>query len=92
MKEIFFILMTSLNCLNANGAIDLGDLEIEGEIRRPMIQYISSKKSKRDSMYQFLKHEFNLSVSEILRSPVSLNHAVKRQQKERDQLIQELLD
>ena len=43
-------------------------------------------------MYQFLKHEFNLSVSEILRSPVSLNHAVKRQQKERDQLIQELLD
>ena len=89
----FLILMIIFGInLSAKAAIDLGDLEIEGEVRRPMIQYISSEKGKRDAMYRFLEEEFDLTIGLMLRLPVAPNRAIRQKQKNRDQLLTELLD
>lgn len=84
---LFFFIFSS-----AKAAIDLGDLEIEGEVRRPMIQYISSEKGKRDAMYRFLEDEFDLTIGMMLKLPVAPNKTVRSKQRDRDQLVTELLD
>jgi hypothetical protein len=89
---IRFLVLFILFNFNAQAAIDLGDLEIEGEVRRPMIQYISSEKGKRDAMYSFLEEEFDLTIGLMLRLPVAPNRAIRQKQKNRDQLLTELLD
>lgn len=89
--QLFLILITLIYSNASFSVIDLGDLEIEGEIRRPMIHYIGSPKGKKDSMYRFIEEEFHLSFATILNMPVLPNRQIQQHQSQRDHLISELL-
>ena len=85
-----FIFFTGLK--DALAVIDLGSLEIEGEVRRPMIQYISSEAGKKKSMYHFLKDEFAINVNLVVDSKTFGAKNLMMMKKKKKQLISELLN
>lgn len=54
----------------ARGVIDLGQLEVEGEVRRPQVTWIDSQRRLRDQMPLFHQQEF-LRIEQQLLAPLT---------------------
>ncbi len=63
MKFIVFLLLSSQTF--AQNIVDLGNLEISGEVRRPMMEYIDSDTKNRKVIVNLLKEEV-LNIEEKL--------------------------
>lgn len=51
---------------NPRGVIDLGQIEVEGEVRRPQVTWIDSQRRLRDQMPGFHQQEFYRLEAQLL--------------------------
>jgi hypothetical protein len=67
----------------AGSVIDLGQLEVEGEIRRPNINWVDSQKRVKDMLPGFHQAEFK-SVEDQLLKPASIDVVKKKLKQQGD--------
>ena len=58
-----------------DSVFDLGGIEVEGEVRRPMVHLIEKKKSRKQYYQGLLKMEFDAFERSLLQRSASNQHA-----------------
>ncbi len=85
--KLFFIgLVVNLSSFYAFGeekVLDLGDIEITGEVRRPNINLIYSKKYMSKAMIMIAKEELKKLEKELLKPAAKVNLKVNTSKKEK---------
>lgn len=75
---LFILILSSFSYCEENDSkvIDLGEMSVTGEVRKPSIQWIDSQKSVKEHLPSLLKGEFERFEEQLLR-PSSLSDESK---------------
>jgi hypothetical protein len=73
MRFWLIILLLLPDAAMAKRVIDVGDLEVKGEVRRPFIQYIDTDKAAENMIPDLAKKELHDFEQELLKTEVKGN-------------------